>query len=177
MHILFCHTNQKNLLQKEIKDWTFEAYLLTEETSSRFLLTESLKMTCARSYAWFLNFLSNGEGLDCLSRYVLPKLSKITVTCPKLVKEKNWVNFDLPKVSKMNINFELLTVAKWPVWKSIYLRSGKARNIKFGQQVNIIERVPLSTSPQEVVVSFAHNHVTNLFVTSYRGATVIKIGQ
>ena len=33
MHILFCRTNQINVLQKEIKDWTFEVYLLTGETS------------------------------------------------------------------------------------------------------------------------------------------------
>ena len=45
------------MLQKEIKNWTFEAYLLIEETSSLFQLIESLKMTCARSYAWFLIFL------------------------------------------------------------------------------------------------------------------------
>ena len=46
----------KNLVQKEIKDWTYKAYLLTEETSSWFLLIESLKITYAKSYAWFLNF-------------------------------------------------------------------------------------------------------------------------
>ena len=42
---------------------------------------------CLRSYAWFLNFLSNNEGLNFFSRpKVLPKLSKITVTSPKSVK-------------------------------------------------------------------------------------------
>ena len=50
MHILFCRENQKNVLQKDIKDWVFQAYLLTEETSSGFLLIGSLKMTYARSY-------------------------------------------------------------------------------------------------------------------------------
>ena len=34
MHSLFCRRNLKNLLQKEIKDGTFKAYLLTEETYS-----------------------------------------------------------------------------------------------------------------------------------------------
>ena len=40
------------MLQKEIKDWTFEADLLADETISWLLLTESLKMTfeSARSY-------------------------------------------------------------------------------------------------------------------------------
>ena len=32
MKILFSPKNQKDVLQNEIKDWTFEAYLLTEET-------------------------------------------------------------------------------------------------------------------------------------------------
>ena len=34
MNILFCRKNQKDMLQEEINHWTFEAYLLTEETSS-----------------------------------------------------------------------------------------------------------------------------------------------
>ena len=38
------------------------------------------------------------------------------------------------------------------------------------------ERVPLGAQPQIVVMSLAHNHVTNLFISSYRGATVIKLG-
>ena len=58
-----------------------------------------------------LEFLSNG-GLNCFLQHVLPELSKITVTCPQSVKGPNRVNFDLPKVSKININFELLKVCK-----------------------------------------------------------------
>ena len=50
MNILCCRINQKNVLQKEIKDCTFEVYLLTREPSSRFPMIESLKMTCA--IAW-----------------------------------------------------------------------------------------------------------------------------
>ena len=46
---------------------------------------------------------------------------------------------------------------------------------KFGQQLNI-EKVPLGTPPQAVVMTLAHNHMTNLFILSYRGATVIKFG-
>ena len=51
MHILFCRYNKKNLLQKKIKDWVFEALLLTKESSSWFLLIGSMKMTYPRSYA------------------------------------------------------------------------------------------------------------------------------
>ena len=89
----------------------------------------------------------------------------------------NKVSFERPKVSKMNINFELLKFSKINNLK-IYISShGKTRNIEFGQLINIIERVPLGTPPQVVVMSLAHNHVKNLFILSYRGATVIKFRQ
>ena len=88
MHILFCHTGLQNVLQKVIKVWTLEVYLLTGEPSSWLLQIESLKMICTRSHAWFLDFLSNSEGLDCfLWPNVLPKVSKIT-DLPKVGKDK-----------------------------------------------------------------------------------------
>ena len=93
--------------------------------------------------------------MDCFSQHNLPKLSKITVNCPK---GTNRVNSDLPKVSKT-------------------ISHRETRNIKFRQQVNIIERVPSGTPPQAVVMTLAHNHVTDLFISSCRGATVIKFGQ
>ena len=95
MHILFCLKNQKNMLQREIKSWTFKAYLLTANISSWFLLIESLKITCARSYVWFLNFYW------IVLCDVLPKLSKITVSCPKSIITKMNINFEFLKVSKM----------------------------------------------------------------------------
>ena len=56
-------------------------------------------------------------------------------------------------------------------------RHGEVRNIKSGQQVNI-ERVPLVTLPQELVMSLVGvSDVINLFILSYRGVTVIKFGQ
>ena len=82
----------------------------------------------------------------------------------------------MPKVRKLNINSELLRVSKITNLKIYVSSQEEARNIKFGQQVNI-ERVPLGTPPQAVVMTLAHNHVTNLFISSYRGATVIKFGQ
>ena len=42
--------------------------------------------------------------------------------------------------------------------------------------VNIIESVRVGAQPQAVVMSLAYNHVTNLFISSYRGATVMKLG-
>ena len=41
----------------------------------------------------------------------------------------------------------------------------------------MIERVLLGTPPQAVVMSLAHNHLTNLFIWNYRGAVVIKFKQ
>ena len=56
-------------------------------------------------------------------------------------------------------------------------RHGEVRNIKSGQQVNI-ERVPLVTLPQELVMSLVGvSDAINLFILSYRGVTVIKFGQ
>ena len=62
-------------------------------------------MTCARSYVWFLSFMSNGEVFDFsfLRLELLHKLSNITVTCPKSVKIKicyTYVNLIVPKIVK-----------------------------------------------------------------------------
>ena len=135
-------------------------------------------MTFARSYAWFLNFFSNGEGLDCLSRHVLPKLSKITVTCPTLVKGNKQGQFCFSQ-SQQNEHQLWTAQSQQQIdqFENLYISSyGKARNIKFGQQVNIIERVPLGTPPQEVMMSLAHNHLTNLFVSSWRGLLLSNLG-
>ena len=49
--------------------------------------------------------------------------------------------------------------------------------IKLGQQVNLIESVALGTPPRKVVTLLLHNvTLANLFVSSYRGATVMKFG-
>ena len=77
--------------------WTFIVGLFCS-----WSLSESLKMSCPRSYVWFLNFLSNPEGLDCfLWSKFLPKLSKIP-QCQKNDLILNWSN-----------------LAKWPVWISV----------------------------------------------------------
>ena len=53
----------------------------------------------------------------------------------------------------MAINFLLLKFSK-----IISLKT--ARNITFGQQVNLVQRVPLGTSPQEALTLLPHNHMT-----------------
>ena len=54
----------------------------------------------------------------------------------------------------------------------------KLETLKFGQQVNLIQKVLLGTLPQEVVKLLTHKYVTlaNLFISSDRGATAIKCG-
>ena len=108
MRILFCCKNQKNVLQRESKDWTFKAYLLTADTGSWFPLTESLKITCARTYAWFLNFywivFRDMSYPNPVKQLGLSKVSK-----RKLIGK---VYSYLSKVSKMNTKFELLKVSK-----------------------------------------------------------------
>ena len=122
-----------------------------------------------------LEFLSNGEVLNCFSRHIIPKLTDLStvskkeqirtvLTCPKLAK---WIS----AISKMN------NCSKWPIWNHCISSHLEAKNINFGQQVNITGRVPLCTPAQAVVMSLAHNYMTNLFISSYRGATVIKFGQ
>ena len=113
MFVLICRKDQKHVLQKGMKDWTFKVYLITGEFGSWFRLIESLKMTCARPYAWFLNFSSSVRGLDCFFQpRVFAKLSKINCDLPTSLKWISRVNFDLPKGSRMTINFELLNVSK-----------------------------------------------------------------
>ena len=78
--------------EKRVTEWNkrlaFEFYLSTggNPTSSLFPLTESLKMTCARSYAWFLNFFVRRRGFGLFfADNVLPKLSKINLSYQKSV--------------------------------------------------------------------------------------------
>ena len=47
---------------------------------------------------------------------------------------------------------------------------------KFRQQVNLIKRISLGPLLQEVM-SLPQNHLTNVFISSYRWATVIKFSQ
>ena len=103
INILFCRKNQKNVLQEEIKNWTFEAYLLIEETSSWFQLIESLEMT--RSCV-FRGMCCPNSVKDC----DLPEDSRrdqigSVLTCAKLAKWTPTLN--------------CLKSAKWPVRKSI----------------------------------------------------------
>ena len=65
MHILFCRANKKNVLQKEIKNWTFEFYLVIGELISWLILTESFQVTSAISYVWFSIFVKTQTGRVC----------------------------------------------------------------------------------------------------------------
>ena len=91
------HVTERN---KRLSLWSLFTYSLTKEISSWFPWIGSVKVTCVRSCARFLNFYERERVWILFLQHVLPKLSKITVTCPKSLKKPNMVNFDLPKVSK-----------------------------------------------------------------------------
>ena len=80
---LSSRTNEKNVLQGEIKDWAFEVYLLTGEPSQFMIsddsITEPDLYQILHVVFEFLFFLSNGEGWDCFWQpNLFSKLSKIT---------------------------------------------------------------------------------------------------
>ena len=85
------------------------------------------------------------------------------------------INFHLLEVRKITClrkissHVEAAEVRKITCLKKISSH-GEAANIKFGQQVNLIQRV---------VTSLPQNHMTltNLFISHYRVATVIKFRQ
>ena len=133
MYILFCLKNQKNMLQREIKDWAFEAYSPIHWLKKSVLDSHGLDQWkwLVRSCARFLNFYERERVWIFFLQHVLPKLSKITVTCPKSLKNPNMVNFDLPKVSKIIISLELLKVRKMTSWKMYISCHREAGNIKF----------------------------------------------
>ena len=81
MHILFYHTNQKNVLQKE-KDWTFEVFLLPGGPSPLIMADWIIENDVCQILFVFPEFFF----LHCFSQpEVLPKLSITTVTCPESV--------------------------------------------------------------------------------------------
>ena len=76
----------------------------------------------------------------------------------------------MPEVGKMIVDFELLKVSKMTSL-NLYISSHReVTNIKFGKQVNFIQRVLLGTLPKQIPTSLSHNHVilTNLFISSHR---------
>ena len=78
----------------------------------------------------------------------------------------------------MTINLELLKVSKMTSMK-IYIIPvlEKLRTSNFKLQLNLIRRIQFHTPAQEVVMTLPHNQMTNLLMSSCKGATVIKFGQ
>ena len=85
------------------------------------------------------------------------------LTCPKL---ETWIS--------------TLNWSKWQNYQfeNLYISShGKARNINIWTMGKHHCKGFIGYSVSGGMISLAHNHVTNLFISSYRGATVIKFGQ
>ena len=90
MHILFCRTNRKNVLQKEITDWTFEVYLLINwgtqpvfdsrcwiiENNLCQIPTHSFWIFCQTESLFFLCSLMSCPNFVRL--FNLPKMSEIS---------------------------------------------------------------------------------------------------
>ena len=114
-HILFCQTNQKNMLQKRMKDWTFEVYLLTEELSSWFLLIETTKMTCVRPYAWLLNLFSSGRDLNCFLITKMNEVSTETATCRIYYIQKLSVAEMVQVRDSFSLNKEIEPMSKYQI--------------------------------------------------------------
>ena len=108
MHFLFCGTNQKNMLQKETKDWAFEIYLLTGEPSQflippDWIIENDFGQVLCVSWIFFLS--------NCfLWTNVFLRLSKITVTCLNSICPNSRSIMTCLKSS--TIIFELLQISK-----------------------------------------------------------------
>ena len=111
MHILLCRTNQKNMLQRA-EDLTFKVY---------FLLGNPVPDSCRLlQWKWLVLDPMHGTWIFCqkervrifLQSNILPKFSKITVTCPKLVKTNKMGQYLLSQSCKMTKNFGLFNVSK-----------------------------------------------------------------
>ena len=106
------------------------------------------------------------RGLDYfLRRNILPKLW--SVICLMSLKMNNEGPFVLAKFSRLTSNSELLKVSKMT---SLKISShGEARNIKFGQQINLIQGVHCLRRYWCHYIPHIHVTLTNLFISSQRG--------
>ena len=113
------------MLQKEITDWTFKVYLLTGEPSQFLILADLIiGNDLCQILSVVLEFFFQTERDRIFFRGLTYCPNSVKWLWPlQIGKNKNRINFDLPKVIKMTINFEMLKAANWPVWKSIYLQS------------------------------------------------------
>ena len=84
----------------------------------------------------------------------------------------NRVSVDLLKVSKITVNFELLSVSKMSNLR-IHMPPGmgKLKVLNLNSRVNLIQSVLLETPPETELTSLLHIHMTltNLFISSLRG--------
>ena len=86
----------------------------------------------------------------------------------------------MSKVSKMTINFELLSVSKMSNLR-IHISPGmeKLKMLNLNSRLNLIQRVLLGTPSEKELTSLPNIHVTltNLFISIVLETAVIKFGQ
>ena len=85
-YFILPHKSEERVTErnKRLKLWSL---FINWETQFSIPADWIIENDCAKSYAWFLNFLLNEECLNCFWQpNVLPKLSKVTDTYQKSVK-------------------------------------------------------------------------------------------
>ena len=149
------------MLQKEIKDWAFEVRLLTGEPSQFLIPADWVIENDLCQILWVvLDFFIKlkGLGLFFCSQKSCPKLSK-NVTCSKTVSINKKGQFLLAQSQKNDYQLWTAQSHQNDQFENLYISShGEARNTKFGQQVNLIQRVLLGTPTQrgtDVITSYS----------------------
>ena len=106
-YFIFWNKPEKSIRERNER-LNLKSILINWGTQFLILADWIIENDLCQTYAWFLNCLSKGRGFDCFSQTnVLPKLSKISDVS---LKWTITVDFDVPRVSRMAITFELLKV-------------------------------------------------------------------
>ena len=68
------------------------------------------------------------------------------------------INCELPQVSKLTKLLKVIKMTSLKIYISPSIK--KLGTLKLRQQVNLIQKIPLNTPPQELVTSLFHKYVT-----------------
>ena len=137
-------------------------YELRNPANLWFLLIESLKMTCVRSYAWLSNFLSKREGWDCFSlSNVFPELSKIT-DLPKGSKNKQVGQIWFPQIQENAFQFGTAQCQQNEQFENLCITSQQGKPHSEGS-------IGYPTSEgTDVITSYSHDFISSLRAYCYQ---------
>ena len=129
MYILFCCTNQKNVLQKEIKDWAFEVHLLSGEPSQFLIPADWVIENDLGQILWVvLDFFIKirGLGLFFAAKSLAQNSIKLWPAQRSKYNQEGSI-FTCPKSEKWLSIVNCSKLAKLSVWKSLYLQSWRSQ--------------------------------------------------